>query len=84
MRRIAPPRDGLRSTPSSCGGRDAVMFPEADAAYRTHGAPTTYCLVSGIERVTLCFEQFHLPYWLSDSLRTRHWQYLDTWARQAP
>jgi hypothetical protein len=83
MRRVKAPADGLRSTPSICGGRDVLMFPEAHAVHIATGSPTAYCLVTGRERVTLMFEGLHLPSWIADPLRTRYAQYLAAWERQA-
>jgi hypothetical protein len=83
MRRMATP-DGLRSTPPSCLGRDAVVFPEADAAHRAWGAPTVYCLAVGPARVTLIHEAFSLPDFLADPLRDRYAAYLDAWPVTAP
>ena len=74
--------DALRSTPPSCLGRDAVMFPEAEAARTAQGCPTRYCLAVFRARVTIVLEDFHLPHFVADALRARYAAYVDAWERE--
>jgi hypothetical protein len=76
--------DGLRSTPPACLGRDAAVFPEAEAAHAACGYPSCYCLAVGPARVRLVHEEFHLPPSVADALRDRYRAYLETWPLKAP
>jgi hypothetical protein len=80
----APIADALRSTPPACQGRDAAMFPEADAARTRQGSPSHYYLAVGPARVTLMHHNFYLPHWVAADLYGHYAAYLATWARESP